>query len=404
VIVTVAREARFDVTADGRVWTNDVDEAGYWTEYLTVFSRVDVLCRTRSVERPETSAREASAPGVTFIRLPDYRGLFRFLRVAGRAWRVVRDAARTDGAFIVRAPGLVGFLLVGRLRRTRMPYGLEVVGDPAGVFARGGPGGPVRPALRFVFTAWLRRASRGASAVDYVSRRALQVRYPPRDGAPTFDYPNAELDEAAFTVRSRRSRPKHEAIPSRLVTVGSLAQPYKGVDTVIRAVAECRRAGIDVRFTVIGDGAFRRKLERLASRLGLDAVVVEFAGKLPGPGAVRARVVQADLFVLASTTEGFPRALLEAMAAGLPCLGTAVGGIPDVLAAEDLFPPRDPAALASLIVDVLADPARLERMASRNRERARDFRLERVRAMRRTFWAEVKAATAAHTGEAVEAR
>ena len=72
--------------------------------------------------------------------------------------------------------------------------------------------------------------------------------------------------------------------------------------------------------------------------------------------------------------EGLPRALIEAMAAGLPCIGTSVGGVPELLATNDLVPPRDPAALTAALRVVITDPARRDAMAAHNHEAAADFR------------------------------
>ena len=94
---------------------------------------------------------------------------------------------------------------------------------------------------------------------------------------------------------------------------------------------------------------------------------------------------RADLFVLPSLTEGLPRALLEAMARGLAAVGTAVGGIPELLPPDCLVPPRNAAALARLVREVMTKPDTLEAMAQRNQAVARMYH-ERVQTpIRREF-------------------
>jgi glycosyltransferase involved in cell wall biosynthesis len=101
---------------------------------------------------------------------------------------------------------------------------------------------------------------------------------------------------------------------------------------------------------------------------------------------VREELDRSSLFVLPSRTEGLPRAMLEAMARGLACVGSTVGGIPELLAAEDLVPAGDSAALARRIVEVSRDPRRMERMAARNRQKALEYREEVLGPRRTAFY------------------
>src|SRR5262249_21639172 len=137
------------------------------------------------------------------------------------------------------------------------------------------------------------------------------------------------------------------ASPWRIVCVASLAQRYKGVDVLIDAVARVSRARqVVIELTVVGDGVQRDVLAARAKRAG---VPLGLTGQLPPGAAVRARLDAADLFVLASRTEGLPRAMLEAMARGVPCLGTRVGGVPELLPPGRVVAAGDPRPLAEAI-------------------------------------------------------
>jgi len=97
-----------------------------------------------------------------------------------------------------------------------------------------------------------------------------------------------------------------------------------------------------------------------------------------------------DIFLMPSRAEAFGRALLEAMARGCPCIGSNVGGIPELLAADDLVPPNDPEALARKIMEVTADPERMKAMSARNLSRAKEFDPEVLRNTRLAFYQYVK--------------
>jgi glycosyltransferase involved in cell wall biosynthesis len=177
-----------------------------------------------------------------------------------------------------------------------------------------------------------------------------------------------------------------------LVLVGSLEQLYKGPDVLIRAVAECRRNGLECELTVVGGGRHRAELETLVSQCGVREFV-RFTGSLPPGQAVRAELDRSDLFVLPSRTEGLPRALLEAMARALPCVGTDVGGIPELLSPEELVPANNEVALAAKLREVLTDPERMTCLSAANLVKAREFHATVLRPRRRAFYEAVRDAT-----------
>ena len=120
----------------------------------------------------------------------------------------------------------------------------------------------------------------------------------------------------------------------------------------------CVREGLNIELVFVGSGSYQPQLEARAAALGV-GTRVQFRGQLASADAVRAELDRADLFVLPSRQEGLPRAMIEAMARGLPCIGSTVGGIPELLATEDMVPPNDASALARKIREVLADPSRM---------------------------------------------
>lgn len=177
-----------------------------------------------------------------------------------------------------------------------------------------------------------------------------------------------------------------------LVSVGSMDQTYKGFDVLLDAVARLTGGGVRIHLTIVGDGRHRGALEAHVTALGLRQCVT-FLGQLDTAG-VRDELRKADLFVLASRTEGLPRAMLEAMAAGLPCVGTTVGGIPELLDPEAMVPPGDAAALADVIKAFLEDPDRSYSAAVRNQEVAHDWARSASSPARREAYEAVRAATA----------
>jgi glycosyltransferase involved in cell wall biosynthesis len=147
--------------------------------------------------------------------------------------------------------------------------------------------------------------------------------------------------------------------------------------------------GREIEITIVGEGRHRAFLENMATRLGIDKRV-RFTGRVPaGDGVVR-ELDRADLFVLPSRTEGLPKAMIEAMARGLPCLGTSVGGIPELLDPDERVNPENARELAERIVGVIDDPARLTRLSVRNLEVAKEYRSDVLEARRNEFYRYVR--------------
>jgi glycosyltransferase involved in cell wall biosynthesis len=167
--------------------------------------------------------------------------------------------------------------------------------------------------------------------------------------------------------------------------VGSLAQLYKAPDVLIDAVAVCVRAGVDLRLRIVGDGKHRAELEARASARGLGERVA-FCGQLTQGDAVRRELDGADVFVLPSRTDSLPRAMIEAMARALPCVGSTVGGIPELLPPDALVPPGDAGSLARKLREVVADPARMSLMSAANLQKAREYTTEVLRPQRISFY------------------
>lgn len=140
-----------------------------------------------------------------------------------------------------------------------------------------------------------------------------------------------------------------------VVCVGRLA-PQKNLSVLVEAIARVPNA----RLQLIGEGSERAGLERAAARAGAK---VEFMGAVPN-AALPGLLNQATLFALPSRYEGQPKALLEAMACGLPVIGTDVPGIRDAVRHGETgwLSACDPPSLARAIATLLADAALRERL------------------------------------------
>ncbi len=167
-------------------------------------------------------------------------------------------------------------------------------------------------------------------------------------------------------------------IPASARVVGSigLLNDAKGHDLLVAAAAQLPA---DVHVLIVGHGEREGALREQAARLGC-AGRLHLAGWRDDLSAAHSAM---NVFALPSRWEGLPYALLEALAAGLPCVATDVNGSRDILQCEPpcglLVPREDPAALAAAIGRLLSDAALARHCATRGPERvAQEFSLERM--------------------------
>jgi glycosyltransferase involved in cell wall biosynthesis len=395
--LTIAIEHRFMRTPDGAVWTATGLARRSWSRYLGAFDRVRILARVQHVATRDPRWLRVDGDRVEVEPLPYYVGPGEFLRQRRAVDRAIRAglAAYPEAAVILRVPGVIGWRTARHLQSSRRPFGAEVVADPHDGFAPGAIDHPLRPLFRWWFTRHLRNVCASSSGTLYVTSAALQGRYPPAPGAASFSASDVELDHECF-VEQPRGRDAPAGPPFRIITVGTLAQLYKRPQLLIQSISRCAAWGLDVTLVIVGDGQFRAKLEQMARRLGV-AQRVRFAGHLPSGEAVRRELDQAHLFILSSRQEGMPRAMIEAMARGLPCLGTPVGGIPELLPSSALIS-ADPDAIGARIREVARSPALRAEMSRSNLARAHEFDERALQPTREAFYSQLIGATAEYAG------
>lgn len=172
--------------------------------------------------------------------------------------------------------------------------------------------------------------------------------------------PCAPVGAPAAVVAGPATRPR--------VGVVARLQPEKGVEYFLEAAARVAPHRPDVQFVVVGDGPLRHALPARARALGISAQVHFLGFCLDAPTLIGAL----DLLVVPSLSEGTPLVILEAMAAGVPVVARAVGGIPAQVRHEReglLVPSGDPEALAQAILRVLQAPVWARQLGDAGRQR-----------------------------------
>ncbi len=238
-----------------------------------------------------------------------------------------------------------------------------------------------REAARFRLMAWtLRHRADRVVAVSESARRHVLAKAGLRRKQTTTIHNGIDLSAFAAPAPERRAEYRSRWGVSRdalIVTTVAVLRPEKGVADMLDALPRLLTRRPDLVYVIIGDGPARRALEERAAGLGVSGSV-RFAGF---SGDVAGCLAAADYFVLPSHTEALPTVVIEAMAAGLPIVAAAVGGVPELLgpdAAGMLVAPHSPDHLADALTRLLTSPRQAAAMGRAARRSAtKRFDIER---------------------------
>ena len=295
-----------------------------------------------------------------------------------RAWTL--DQLRRTARFLPVRPYDVCFCAFGmdaphalRLRRLGVLGGKLVVAfrgaDTTKYVARRG---------ERVYARTFRDARLLLPVCEFLGRRLVQL------GAPA---ERVVVHRTGIDLRRWPYRERQPRAPGglSLVSVGRLVEK-KGIAQVLRALRLLLDGGLRAEYRVFGDGPLRPRLQALAGELGI-AEMVRFVGR-QGQAAIREGLDRSDILVAASVTaadgdeEGIPNVLKEAMASGMPVVGTRHAGIPELI--EDgvsgrLVAERDETALAAALARLAAEPERWPAMGRAGREKVeREYDIQRL--------------------------
>lgn len=384
-------EARYIKDDAGNIYNEEgVLKFPLWQRYLRVFDHVTIVARVRHVSGYiGKDMHRANGANVTFFELPYFYGPLDFLKKRREITERIKDSTELSGSFLLRVPGQIGTIAAKYLTKAKTKYGVEVVGDPYDVFSKGAVKHPLRIFFKYKYYSDLKNVVSGASSALYVTKDALQKRYHPRKGAFTTCASNVILKEGYIKANSRIFGCEKKLI--KIISIGSLEQMYKAPDVLLKSIKEINESQRRYRVSLvwIGAGKYQEEMKRLAKKLNVESDVC-FKGYISDKNEIISLLDQSDLFVLASRTEGLPRVVIEAMARGLPVIGTRVGGIPELISERLLVEKNSPNALASKIKYIIDNPEIATDEARKNLENSKDYSEGILEMRRRDFYCSLK--------------
>ncbi|PLR76025.1 hypothetical protein CU633_17855 [Bacillus sp. V3-13] len=384
--VLVTDNAHLYKTPDGKYYTPSIYNYEFFQRYLNVFDEVRFVSKTKYVNSiDESKFLLVSRKGLEIYELPWYQGLKGLIKNIFKLIFRYRKVFDGCDCYIFRVAQLESYLayLIGN--SGGKPYALEIVNDPAAST-------DVKGIFKWINVYTLKFMVKRAHGVSYVTKNYLQKKYPriPKSKVKSLDdsffegsYSSIELPERYILKPKRYTKRKNSFEVIHVAnTINGFSKGHKTLIEVIRLVSD---KGYNVTACCIGDGDSVSEFQQYAQSLGISERI-KFTGRIHSNEVLMHRLAQSDLFLFPSYYEGLPRSVIEAQAAGLPCLSTPVGGIPELLPEKYLFKPDDSPGFADKLIELINNPEELEQMSHYNIKIAKNYSSEKLSMERNAFY------------------
>ena len=350
------------------------------SRYYSIAKELVFFTRTRLVDPDETEAKKVNMEKLTIVNSPNLSSI-RGIAGTRKAKEILRDELDKSDCLIARLPSRIGALAVRIAVEMNKPYLVELVGCPWDSLRHHSWQGKMVAPFAYYGT---KKKVEDAEYVVYVTSEFLQERYPTKGKwIACSNVALKESDDNTLKTRILKIKNKPIAEPIVVGTLGAVSIKYKGQQNVIKALARLKEQGLcDFEYQLVGAGD--QSFLRSVSQKFDVAEQVNFLGKLPHREVFK-WLDSIDVYIQPSKTEGLPRALIEAMSRGVPCLGSHAGGIPELLEADYLF--SNASGDVAEIVQLLEGLTKrtLEKQARRNFEESTKYDSAILNSKRRQF-------------------
>lgn len=384
--VLVTTDAHLFRTPDNKIWCKSIYGYEFWTRYLEVFKEVRIAARLKDVPECEDNWLRVDGHGVEVYAIPFFQRPWGLIRNCIKINRAIKDVYKGCDAVIYRLPSPIGQIIFRR--KNSIPTAVEVVFDPIATSTKT----LKSKILNKIMALDLKRICRKVNGVSYVTSYIIQENFP---SCAKLNGPSNRYFESYYSSinldKSRFGKPKKFEGKTRFTIVHSnvaMNSTRKGELVLIEAIKIVRQKGYNVNAIFIGDGSMRQRFEDRVKALDLQKYV-KFTGLLASSSDVREILDQSDLYVLPTQAEGLPRGIIEAMAVGLPCISSPVGGIPEILEEQYLADPNNPNDYAEKIIGLISNPKIMESVSIRNIEKAKLYTNDKLQSRRNEFYSKL---------------
>ncbi|MBQ3452750.1 glycosyltransferase family 4 protein [Candidatus Saccharibacteria bacterium] len=317
---------------DGTYCSTDITEE-MLSRYFCVADEVRVLIRTCQIDKTykEAKLQKIDNPKIKIIELGNVVSVKGLLQ-KNKLKNVIKPIVSECDLFFLRLPGITCNVVAEICKQQGKKYLVEVGGCAWDAYWNHGILGKlVAPYMEFSE----KKTIKDASFATYVTHQWLQDRYPcTRESIEASNVYLPKHDEKLLQKRLERINSYNDCKNLTIGTIANVDVRYKGQEYVIKAIAKLNKKGYNFKYELVGGGdqAF---LKNLVTKYGVERNVL-FKGPLLHDDVMK-WLDDIDIYAQPSKQEGLPRSVIEAMSRGVPCIGSDVAGIPELLDKECIF-------------------------------------------------------------------
>lgn len=377
--IIFVHDHKFKVNSLGEYHTDGKFTSELFNRYIDSESdRVTIISRSLPISKESLSYNLVDHPQVEFQPVKGINPIevfvFNFFYNIGIFIESLKYSLK-----IIRLPSFLGLFYCFLCIFFKKKYFIEVVGHAKDSLLDGNSGfiKIIFANIYFKLTQFVIKKSAGAI---YVTKEALQQ-----------DFPCLGISEYASNVIlkiDKKFNPKKDYSilnTPNIGLIGSFNNHYKGINFAIKTIAflkEKRKLRVDLH--ILGHGKLLDEYQELAKSLNIDDQVF-FDGLLP-LDQVPGWLDKMDIYIQPSLTEGLPRALIEAMSRGLPCLASRAGGIPELLPEHCTFEEFSQEIFSNMLLEILESEELRAQLGNKNFVQSLNYNFETLELKRRSFW------------------
>lgn len=386
-------EHRFFRCENGVVYCERVVDYNYLKRYLDVFDEVVICARFGKLSEEKKYDLVASGPRVSFVELFNFNNFKSLLKNKKSINKIVKNTAKESNAILLRAPSHLSFIVYKTILSVKKPIAVEIVVNPKTAFSFTKGDRFFKKIffkiLKIMMIRHTRNIAKKSNGVSYVTEYVLQQLYPSRariNGENLFFfedyYSSINLRDSDYSQPNIKTN--YEST-FKICHTGYMDSQVKGHTTVLRVLKILLDLRYDVQVTFIGHGKLLQHFKQFSKTLGVDHKVI-FLSDVNKYSEVQKHLVESDLFLYPSLSEGLPRALIEAMANSMPCVSSPVDGIVELLSERYLAPHDSPEKLAEVVINFMNNIDDLNTAKIINFQKAQEYQYSTLSQRRKVFY------------------
>jgi glycosyltransferase involved in cell wall biosynthesis len=366
---------------DGKIYTPAIYSNVFFERYYNVFGRITLLAKVQPLLNKDNNFFIINPKYIELIELPNYRGFFSLMLSIPKIYLSSRKCKFVFNGFIFRMAQIESYLAFFFYRKKAVPYIVEVVNDPNKIMRF--------KMMNTINNMLFKYVVRGATGVSFVTKNTLQDRYSNHTKTVEFtsSYSSVELPALMF------SKPRQfEKVLKKIKILhvsNTMAGNLKGHYTLFQIVLFLVKLKFIVECVVVGEGRDIKKYLDHVESIGLKNNV-KFIGSISSLSQLAQYYRESDFLILPSSNEGLPRVVIEAMANGMICLATNVGGVIELIDESEIISINDIAKISEKIIELSKSPKRMSQISRENFNKSLSFSKELLDVKRSIFYNQFK--------------